>query len=155
MKIIALFGIGNSHKTTSIKLFFDQYVNLKNGFTNINDMSEAGRKDIIITAIYNEKIKVGIASQGDSRWFLEKEFEVLKDCEIVICACRTKGNGPSFLKEKATETNGGIIWIEKGRITTFNGENYGSFLCQLQDQSINNAIDLIYNAFKGIVSQRL
>ncbi len=153
MRIIALYGVGNANKTTSIKGFFKKYVNEENGFSEIIDMSEAGREDIIYSAIYNGKTKVGIASQGDSKWFLKREFQMLADCDIVICSSRSKGNGRGFLKEKETETNGEIIWIEKGRIDASKENDQGPILDKLRENAVSYTVELLYAAFLGLTNE--
>ena len=152
MKIIAIYGVGDSHKTTTIKEFFKKYVNEAYGFSDIINFSEHdSTKDIICSAIYNKRIKVGIASQGDAKSFLEEEFKILSDCSIIICASRTKGNGCEFLEKKAKESGHDVLWIGKGRIGFSKNKHEKTIPEKLRNRAVQSMVDLIYEAFQEVI----
>jgi len=91
--IIALRGKADIGKTSTLK---EVYKLLKDNYTieieTENTNHNTPKADIKV--IFKIKgIRIGIASQGDPGYGLEKSLEEFarKDCTIIICATRTRG----------------------------------------------------------------
>lgn len=153
MKIIAVYGVGNSGKTTSIKRFVDKFINEQNSFSAPEFIGEKNKNDIICKTVYNSVIKVGITSQGDTKEFVEIAFEKMTDCDIVICACRTKGGSEKYLEKRAKDENGYILWIGKARVSLWEGNKAKTGAETLQDQAIDYTSEMIYKGFQLIVQK--
>ena len=109
MKIIALFGPANTGKSTTIHMLCSRM--MKDGY---HEMMREGKKDI--TAMYSKNGKrIGITSYGDTKPILEEVFQILESnkCDVIICACRTKGGTIDFLGEYGIN----VTYIEKTRTT--------------------------------------
>lgn len=106
MKTIVLYGRGNTGKSTAIRRFFDKYVKDNSSYTIIKENIEA--VDIRIKAVCNGKT-VGIISHGDNEYCVQDGLDYVGDCDILICASRSKGAPKDLIKRKSNE----IIWIEK------------------------------------------
>ena len=87
--IIAFSGRANTGKTTTIKAI---YLLIKRNYPNatIEEFVVAVDIKIVITI---RNIKIGIESQGDpnSRLFASLTYFVKIDCDIILCATRTRG----------------------------------------------------------------
>jgi len=91
--IYALQGRGNCGKTETINHVFQILVNkykipqaqIHNFFPNMNDIK------IIMSGVNG--MKIGIESQGDPNSRLEQSLKdfVNAGCDIIFCACRTRG----------------------------------------------------------------
>ena len=106
MKIIVLYGRGNTGKSTAIRRFFETYVN-KNPLWSI-EKSSIKTLDICIRAIYKNNI-IGIISHGDTEACVMAGLEFVGDCDILICASRGKGAAMELIKSKSND----IVWLEK------------------------------------------
>ena len=109
MKIIVLYGKGNTGKSTAIRRFYDNYVKDNSLFAVIKD--NIGALDLRLRATYKGKT-IGIFSHGDNEWVVKDGFDFVGECDVVICACRSKGAAMDFIKRKTKE----IVWIEKSTI---------------------------------------
>ena len=147
MKIIAIYGVGDSGKTTAIKRFFNKYVNEDYGFEDVVDQSKENCKDILITAKYGD-IKVGVSSQGDSDYFVNKALDAFAECDIVICACRTKGGSEQALEAKAKMDDGHLCWLGKARISLWKGNKSVKGAEKLQERAVDDMSEMIYHAFQ-------
>ena len=87
--IIALRGVANRGKTASIKRVYDL---LKGAYSKAMFQEIVVGVDIQII-ITIDGVKVGIESQGDPNSRLEESLEGFKKakCDIIFCACRTRG----------------------------------------------------------------
>lgn len=114
MKLIALYGIANSGKSTLLKEV------IKHFKPNL----EANKDDMEIIFEY-KGYKIGIATGGDYQEYLEKNLRnfVNEKCDFLITACRTKGQTHTAIYNICDEfsiknDNGGydIEWILKSRL---------------------------------------
>lgn len=122
MKIIALQGKGKRGKSTTLKIFLkellEKYSTMATEFS-LNSITEIGliSAKILADEISNENVainptnnvknhtvsfelngqKIGLTTYGDTQWHIEQAIHCLADCEIVFCACRTKGEGYNYL----------------------------------------------------------
>ena len=142
-KIIGLWGKGSRGKTHTLNLVV---VLLKNrGATIIKgeipaDFSKDG---IYIVEDHNQKI--GIVTYGDDGKTLSKAFgDIENDCDLYICATRTKDSSVEFARKEFYN----ILWVEKWGITTEhcnlnNIDNLQQKTNELQAMGIIDVIDEI------------
>ena len=112
--IYALYGRGEIGKTSTIKEVYNLFVEkfgkeiIVESDTNI--FSEQG--DIRIIVKVKGKI-IGIESQGDpgSRLKVSLDIFVKIDCDIILCATRTRGTTVDIVKQLESEYK--INWIKK------------------------------------------
>lgn len=115
-KIIALWGTASKGKTQTLNLVINKLccnygadVVSGNFFGNI-------KNDSCLVVDYQGK-KIGIITNGDNDEVLSKGFEKLPDdCDLYICASRTKGSSCKSIRNKKSN----IVWVEKWCITTEN-----------------------------------
>ena len=70
--------------------------------------------DSIYIVEYNNK-KIGIVTYGDDGKTLSKAFcDIENDCDLYICATRTKDSSVEFARNEFYN----ILWVEKWSITT-------------------------------------
>ena len=130
MKIVALWGGGRIGKSTVLKTFLLRLLsryklsatNLENNtFFTFDDLEreiaeenesllskKSGVRDYIVK-IEIDGAKYGITTHGDDESFLKNGFDLLKDCDMVFCATRTKGGSVQFAKNQSDE----LIWVAK------------------------------------------
>ena len=111
--LIVLRGRAKCGKTTAIKITRDKLLALgaKVIFT---DPVEKPGEDIVIKLEFRGK-KIGIVSSGDARKWQEIFFRAVgEDCDIYICATRSKGETISFIREKFPKS--AIYWHKKHAI---------------------------------------
>lgn len=116
-KLIALYGIANAGKSATIRLVYDKLAKLypdhkfhKDVEAYIPAVNEKG--DIRVVIIINGKT-IGIESQGDpnSRLFESLPLFVKCNCDIIICATRTRGGTVEAVEQLYDTYN--IEWVEK------------------------------------------
>lgn len=112
MKIIALWEKHDSGKTSTMKFLRD--ILLKRGAKEENIVQE---NDFISVFDFQNK-KVGVISGGDTKDILSGNLNRLpKDCDVVICPSRTKGETVHYLEDIALHDND-LIWVEKARLSS-------------------------------------
>lgn len=142
-KIIDLWGKGSRGKTHTLNLVV---VLLKNrGATIIKGEIPADfSKDGIYIVEYHNK-KIGIVTYGDDGKTLSKAFgDIENDCDLYICATRTKDSSVEFARKEFYN----ILWVEKWGITTEhcnlnNIDNLQQKTNELQAMAIIDVIDEI------------
>ena len=92
MKVIALFGIKDTGKTTTL--------NLLNNLINPDNPITDG-KDHRRTFTYKGKT-ISITTPGDNETEIKKNIQYAQDenCDILVTASRTKGYGRKLLREQ-------------------------------------------------------
>ncbi len=120
MKVIALKGLGNTGKTTTIKLLCDLYLNSPSSvfsscsFTRLPGDSKSDYKRIYSLSTATKTYKVGVCSEGDTAKSLKDTFNSFKNCDIAIVACRTKGGSFEIVKTSSSD----VIWAGKSQDRT-------------------------------------
>lgn len=115
-KIIALWGKESRGKTHTLNLVAT-LLKLNRGATIVQgeiptDLSE----DSIYIIKYHNK-KIGIVTYGDDGKTLSKAFgDIENDCDLYICATRTKDSSVEFVRSGYFN----IVWVERWSITTEN-----------------------------------
>lgn len=89
-KVIALWGSGDSGKTSTLKIVHSELLKLSDSF--LEEFRETG--DDIRDVLMINGIKIGIESQGDPGSRLEESLKIFKEngCELIICATRSRGS---------------------------------------------------------------
>jgi hypothetical protein len=120
--MIALFGIGNSGKTTTISLVYDHF--LRQQGVRVIDPGERGRRrrqpgarEIKGAILEIDGVKVGITTPGDRPFILTPCLEVLiaKGCAVLVCATHTRGDTVAAVRRLASEAVPPfkLVWIQK------------------------------------------
>lgn len=161
MKIIALEGKSNTGKSTTLGRLAKELCDKGAKFVSGKDIDEEGvlrnaederarylagnevkAKDFAAVFEYSGK-KIGVVTQGDTRkcmdyWF--DDFILVQDCDVIVCACRTKGE----TIEKLEEIGGDCIFVSKSWVDTKDGK-YDDFtiLDRLTDDQIRLLIEII------------
>ena len=149
MKIIAVYGVNDSGKSASIKRFIDKTISHKEFILSCNEQFGRGDDVFCITDYKDGKktVKVGIVSQGDTKEALRNAFEKFEGCDIVVCACRTKGGSEKYLSKIAKDTNDYLLWIGKSRISLWKGNQTKKGVKMLQESTVEFISEMIYRAF--------
>ncbi len=102
MKVICFKGNGNTGKSTIIKKILNEFFNIS--------LIPKDKKDFSLYFSYSNK-KIGICSYGDNKKAMERWLKPLKEnnCDIIICASRTKGEGIRFIENNFGTSN--IVYI--------------------------------------------
>jgi len=112
-RVIALFGTGESGKTTTLNLVFEkleEYISLENLEYHIDGY------DIRRIFTFNGK-KVGFETQGDPNSRLGESLKLFKDlnCDIVVCATRTRGSTCDLVIDYFGSSHF-LSWREQSRV---------------------------------------
>lgn len=142
-KVIGLWGKGSRGKTHTLNLVV---VLLKNRGATIvqGEISTDLSKDSKYIVEYHNK-KIGIVTYGDDGKTLSKAFgDIENDCDLYICATRTKDSSVEFARKEFYN----ILWVEKWSITTEycklnNIDNLQQKTNELQAMGIIDIIDEI------------
>ena len=138
--VIANKGIRSQGKSSSIKKVFD---NLQSKYSNGVITYKKGKEIKAILIINN--IKIGIESEGDpfSRIFESIDEFVKENCDIIVVACRTRGE--TYDKVKSLENEGyEIKWLSNERSTDKSKHD------ELNDQYAEK----IFNMIEDIVNNK-
>lgn len=98
---ICLASAANHGKSTSLK----KLVHLFTG-------EECSEKDIIRIFEYRG-LQVGISSRGDTLDCIRPGFDKMVDakCDIIVCACRTKGTAADYANNTSRNMGYEVIWM--------------------------------------------
>jgi hypothetical protein len=96
--IIALQGIKDSGKSTTIGLLYDQMI--KNGGYSIIKKRRQGSHDFV-AILEKNGIRIGIITYGDAPSLMRDKinFCIHNGCTIIICACHLNGRTVTVLLE--------------------------------------------------------
>ena len=114
-KIIVLIGKADSGKTATLRRLICELAGV-NG-ENLQDLQEGHRYptfisqrnieklrthegDICVKVVY-KGLEIGISSAGDSVWQIESKFELLKACDVFICASRAGRKISEYIEKLA------------------------------------------------------
>lgn len=143
-KIIALWGKESRGKTHTLNLVA-ALLKLNRCAIIIRDETPADlSNDSIYIVEYHNK-KIGIVTYGDDGNTLSKAFgDIENDCDLYICATRTKDSSVEFARNEFYN----ILWVEKWSITTEhcelnNIDNLQQKANELQAMGIIDIIDEI------------
>ena len=143
-KIIALWGKESRGKTHTLNLVAT-LLKLNRGATIVQGEIPTDLSEDSIYIIKYHKKKIGIATYGDDGKTLSKAFgDIENDCDLYICATRTKDSSVEFARKEFYN----ILWVEKWGITTEhcnlnNIDNLQQKTNELQAMGIIDVIDEI------------
>lgn len=126
-KIIGLYGLPNTGKTTTLKRLIGLFG------------ENANRENPVIIDDYRGK-KIVIAPGGDTPGVVKANVETFKEkkADILVSATRTKGGSQDALKEHAKKIGTDVIWV---------GKNYSAslheFINEAQAKELHAFIDLL------------
>ena len=109
-RIITLQGKSDTGKTETLKILIDKLSKIY-PVTIFKKIHDKKSEDLVVEVELKDK-KLGITTRGDSRYYLERDFRKLGDCDLYVCASRTKGATIDFLDE---QTNSGILSVKSLR----------------------------------------
>ena len=104
--IIANMGEGNVGKTESIRMVYDKLCQVAEGKPVHKDPNRENQKDVCAWLMIN-KVKVGIASDGDTQAIVRDNLNFLTDasCQIILIACRNNHDSVVLLNEYRENIN--------------------------------------------------
>ena len=113
-KLIGLYGTSNVGKSQTIRFVYDKLCEKFSDFTFHKDFDQIIPEDgdISIIIIINGKT-IGIESQGDpnSRIFISLPIFLKLNCDIILCATRTRGATVDEVEKLNNDYE--IKWIRK------------------------------------------
>lgn len=143
-KIIALWGKESRGKTHTLNLVATLLKFNRDAAIIKGEIPANLSNDSIYIVEYHNK-KIGIVTYGDDGKALSKAFfDIENDCDLYICATRTKDSSVEFARKEFYN----ILWVEKWSITTEhcelnNIDNLQQKANELQAMGIIDIIDQI------------
>lgn len=115
MKVIGLYNVRNSGKTTTLDLVIDKLQEPEYGYKLVPE-KKPNTKDKRVLLQY-KKLKICITTFGDNRTETEKNIKFFEDHQpdIAISAARTKGETRDLLDKYAELLGTEVIWLKKQR----------------------------------------
>lgn len=166
MKIVALWGKGETGKSTTLKTFLLRLLQRYDiTTTNYENDKVVTREDLekelaeenktllpannrvqdYIVKLEIDGVKYGITTHGDDEWHLNYGFGFLKDCDVVFCATRTKGNGVDFVKKEGNE----LLWVAKTYVS--NNLSLLKNPLELVNYTNEKEVDILLKIFKNLL----
>lgn len=133
-KAIVLWGRENTGKTTTLNLLIYKLINIGANVLSGNFSSTALINNYLTENHYAvfeyDSKKIAVITAGDNDKTLDDYFSKIGyDCDIYICASRTKGSSCNYIKTLFSDNN--ILWIEKYS-ATWNSKKIFSYLKEFQ-----------------------
>ena len=128
--IILVMGVGNSGKTSSIRLFLE----------NNGVFFKKEKGDIALTLRIQKNtrsILLGITSGGDTEEIVKENFDFLKNkkCDYIICASKSNGKTVKYIDGMLHESYGII------KISTNKASKEDKAQHEIENSKIAKAID--------------
>lgn len=152
-KLLCVWGASNYGKTTAI-IEFDTILNC-NFKGKINSIcSPLGQPPNDICRIYSVQYKeqtyiIGIESQGDpnSRQQASLDLFLQKNCDIIVCASRTRGEIVSNVENFCSNYQYDSFWIS----TLYSVPMYNSYRDQMKKRTGKMIFDVVSDFMDGIL----
>ncbi len=108
-KVIAIYGVADVGKSTSIKLAYD-LLKSKYKEATVDELFVGADIKVVLTV---NGTKIGIESQGDPGGRLKDSLSlfVKMGCHIIICATRSRGQTVQAVEALASAYE--ILWLEQ------------------------------------------
>jgi hypothetical protein len=114
--IIAVRGVGNAGKTTSVRL---AYQTLRAEAAEIRPPRLRSHVEVRGAILIIDGVLVGFASAGDIVANLEEDLDLLRreGCTVIVCTARDSGKTPPFLERFASSARPPfrVLWLRKIR----------------------------------------
>lgn len=135
--IIADYGAGNLGKTSSLRVVFEKLKTTYPG-ARIEKYTDTG--DIRAVFHLKEGIRIGMETQGDPRSRMPGSMDlfVQEACDIIITACRTKGDTIQKVYELRDKHGYEIIWAQ--HIISSAGTNSPALLNEIYAGAVQTLI---------------
>ena len=126
-KIIGLYGLPNTGKTTTLKRLIRLFGEKANGEKPVTIDDYRGKKIVI-------------APGGDTLGVVKANVKTFKEekADILVSATRTKGGSQDALKEHAKKIGTDVIWVGKNHSASLH-----EFINEVQVQELRAFIDLL------------
>lgn len=113
-KAIALYGKGDSGKTSTLNLLIDLIVSENKGIPMTIHTEEELRKNCRAVLSYKGKI-IGVGTWGDSKDQVEKNCNFFKEknCDLIYTATRTRGETCKAIKDFVSINRFSLEWVKK------------------------------------------
>ena len=135
-RIIGLYGKANSGKSSTLNLLIDHFIDLRDDVKP----TSYGNKDRVEKFEYNDKT-IGIATGGDSGEIVRENFEIIKDCEILVMATRCSGKSSGELYNIALSSGVKIEWLKHSYCLLTGNTEFEKKYNQLDAESLFFIID--------------
>lgn len=158
-KLIVLAGPQNCGKSDTVIRACKSFLH-ESGVTKIvcDSNDDAEERDIICTVKING-VDVGFSSGGDSRKAVENGLEQLKECEIIVCATRSKadrndnGGAKKCVDDYMEENEIKCHWLNQAKLgagcdASHSGEDIWASLDQCYGMVNQTIADLILSLIK-------
>lgn len=148
---IVLWGKGNKGKTRTLNLVIQKLLNDFRATLVDGIPSSDIKSDSRVVLKYHGK-KIGVITHGDDKEILGKGFNSLpNDCDIYICASRTKGSSCEYITTRFSQCM--ILWEENWAVTEENAPV--PFLEYLQNKANETQAIGIIEAIKCFADGKL
>ena len=136
MKILVLYGRSNVGKTGTLLKLMD-ILHLKGSVAKTQPyLSSIDKTEIII---YNGK-RIGITSRGDDKKTLEKSFIDMGECDLYICASRTKGETINYINAFQAE----VYWQKRWSVLyDSNGHSFSHLYDKSQEAQAEHLAQVV------------
>ena len=126
-KIIGLYGLPNTGKTTTLKRLIGLFGEKVNGEKPVTIDDYRGKKIVI-------------APGGDTLGVVKANVKTFKEekADILVSATRTKGGSQDALKEHAKKIGTDVIWVGKNHSASLH-----EFINEAQAKELHAFIDLL------------
>lgn len=131
-KIIGLYGLPNTGKTTTLKRLIGLFGEKVNGEKPVTIDDYRGKKIVI-------------APGGDTLGVVKANVKTFKEekADILVSATRTKGGSQDALKEHAKKIGTDVIWVGKNHSASLH-----SLINETQAKELYDFIDLIIDKWE-------
>lgn len=140
--VIANYGAGDRGKSSSLVLVYQKIVQK---YPNIKIIDKDTRWGEIKAIFEINGLKIAIESQGDpdSRIHASLEEFLNINCDVIICACRTKGETTNAVGEMEGKFGYRLIWAQ-------------NIYCESISNHVNNIYaESIVTLFDDIINSRI
>ena len=138
-KCVVIYGKASVGKTETLKNLIALIK--RNGY-KIHKEEDRGDDRVIVAEVRGKK--VGITSRGDSMDILADDFEWMGECDLYVCASRTKGQTVEFLKKNFSI----ILWQNRWNVLK---NDYGFSFTSLYKDSQETQGKMLYDLIVNIL----
>ena len=146
--LITLSGASKSGKTTTLSKLIDKIkTQYKLSDKDIDYRKKTREKIVVFKNVGNKKLTVGVNTAGDDKTWVTKSFELLDECDIVICptkaTIKTKDGSITLIRNKILNSDGSIYLIPLFKMLQ-NGDDW--------DKNDSLTIEIIINQLNMLVN---